>query len=63
MEPTSQKRIFGNTSPSAHFVGGARMHDVISPALILGGSRSERPAYLSSGVIGLRVRDNPLAAG
>jgi protein-glucosylgalactosylhydroxylysine glucosidase len=39
------------------------MHDVISPPLIKGGGRNELPAYLSNGVVGLRVRDNPLIAG
>jgi len=30
---------------------------------VKGGARGELPAYLSNGVIGLRVRDNPLVAG
>jgi hypothetical protein len=42
---------------------GLHMHDVISPPLIKGGGRNELPAYLSNGVVGLRVRDNPLIAG
>jgi trehalose/maltose hydrolase-like predicted phosphorylase len=36
---------------------------IISPPVVKGGSKGELPAYLSNGVIGLRVRDNPLAAG
>ena len=39
------------------------MEDVISPAPVKGGGRNELPAYLSNGVVGLRVRDNPLIAG
>jgi protein-glucosylgalactosylhydroxylysine glucosidase len=39
------------------------MQDVISPAPVKGGGRNELPAYLSNGVVGLRVRDNPLTAG
>lgn len=35
----------------------------ISPPPVTGGLRGELPAYLSNGVIGLRVRANPLAAG
>jgi trehalose/maltose hydrolase-like predicted phosphorylase len=35
----------------------------ISPSPVAGGGRNELPAYLSNGVIGLRVRDNPLVAG
>jgi len=35
----------------------------ISPPPVLGGGRAELPAYLSNGIIGLRVRDNPLVAG
>ena len=35
----------------------------ISPPPVIGSSRGELPAYLSNGVIGLRVRDNPLIAG
>lgn len=37
--------------------------EIISPAAVKGGSRGELPAYLSNGVVGLRVRDNPLMAG
>lgn len=39
------------------------MSKIISPAAVKGGSQGELPAYLSNGVIGLRVRDNPLSAG
>jgi trehalose/maltose hydrolase-like predicted phosphorylase len=35
----------------------------ISPPPVAGGLRGELPAYLSNGVIGLRVRPNPLSAG
>jgi trehalose/maltose hydrolase-like predicted phosphorylase len=35
----------------------------ISPPPVLGGGRNELPAYVSNGLIGLRVRDNPLVAG
>ena len=39
------------------------MSEPFSPATVIGSGRRELPAYLSNGVIGLRVRDNPLAAG
>jgi trehalose/maltose hydrolase-like predicted phosphorylase len=39
------------------------MGDPVSPAPVKGGGRRELPAYLSNGVIGLRVRENPLATG
>lgn len=39
------------------------MQRPISPAPVKGGARGQLPAYLSNGVIGLRVRDNPLVAG
>ena len=35
----------------------------ISPPPVQGGAGDELPAYLSNGVIGLRVRDNPLTTG
>ncbi len=35
----------------------------ISPPPVLGSGRQELPAYVSNGLIGLRVRDMPLAAG
>ena len=35
----------------------------ISPSPVRGGARGELPAYLSNGVVGLRVRANPLVAG
>jgi trehalose/maltose hydrolase-like predicted phosphorylase len=35
----------------------------ISPPPVVGGGRNELPAYVSNGLIGLRVRDNPLVAG
>jgi hypothetical protein len=33
------------------------------PAAVIGSGRKEFPAYLSNGIIGLRVRTMPLAAG
>jgi trehalose/maltose hydrolase-like predicted phosphorylase len=39
------------------------MHDPVSPPCVKGSGGKELPAYLANGVIGLRVRDNPLAAG
>ncbi len=39
------------------------MPDPISPSIVTGSGHKELPAYLANGVIGLRVRDNPLAAG
>ena len=39
------------------------MPNPISPPAVTGSGRAELPAYLSNGVVGLRVRDNPLAAG
>jgi trehalose/maltose hydrolase-like predicted phosphorylase len=35
----------------------------ISPPPVVGGGRNELPAYVSNGLLGLRVRDNPLVAG
>jgi trehalose/maltose hydrolase-like predicted phosphorylase len=35
----------------------------LNPSIVKGGGRNELPAYLSNGLVGLRVRDNPLAAG
>lgn len=35
----------------------------LNPPLVRGTGRRELPAYLSNGLVGLRVRDNPLAAG
>lgn len=35
----------------------------LNPSVVKGGDRQELPAYLSNGVIGIRVRDNPLTAG
>src|SRR6185312_904073 len=40
-----------------------RMSEPLSPSIVKGTARKELPAYLSNGVVGLRVRDNPLAAG
>ncbi|HZQ40350.1 MAG TPA: hypothetical protein VFA87_06140, partial [Rhizomicrobium sp.] len=39
------------------------MSEPLSPSIVKGAGRKELPAYLSNGVVGLRVRDNPLAAG
>src|SRR6202012_572401 len=39
------------------------MSEPLSPAIVKGSGRRELPAYLSNGVVGLRVRDNPLSAG
>src|SRR3569623_1744118 len=35
----------------------------LNPSTVKGSGRKELPAYLANGVVGLRVRDNPLAAG
>jgi trehalose/maltose hydrolase-like predicted phosphorylase len=35
----------------------------LNPQIVKGSGRQELPAYLSNGVIGLRVRENPLAPG
>src|SRR4051812_27115328 len=35
----------------------------ISPAPVLGGGRNELPAYISNGVMGLRIREIPLQSG
>lgn len=35
----------------------------INPAKVSGAGRKELPTYLANGVVGLRVRDNPLMAG
>ena len=39
------------------------MSHPISPPPLAHGDRASLPAYLSNGVVGLRVRDNPLVAG
>jgi trehalose/maltose hydrolase-like predicted phosphorylase len=39
------------------------MSEIFSPSIVKGAGRKELPAYLSNGVVGLRVRENPLAAG
>ena len=39
------------------------MEGPISPPPVLGSAGTELPAYLSNGVIGLKVRDNPLTPG
>ena len=39
------------------------MSEPLNPPLVKGGGHKELPAYLSNGLVGLRVRDNPLAAG
>lgn len=39
------------------------MSHPINPSIVKGSGRKELPAYLANGLIGLRVRDNPLAAG
>jgi len=39
------------------------MSEPLSPSIVKGAGRKELPAYLSNGVVGLRVRDNPLTAG
>src|SRR3981081_1980375 len=39
------------------------MDGPISPPPVAGGAGNELPAYMSNGVIGLKVRDNPLTAG
>src|SRR3569623_411048 len=35
----------------------------LNPSTVKGSGRKELPAYLANGLVGLRVRDNPLAAG
>jgi hypothetical protein len=46
-------------------VKGARMamEGPISPPPVTGGAGRELPAYLSNGVVGLKIRDNPLSPG
>ena len=39
------------------------MTSPISPAPVKGGGRDELPAYVANGVVGLRVREMPLAGG
>jgi hypothetical protein len=39
------------------------MESPISPLPVAGGAGRELPAYLSNGVVGLKVRDNPLSPG
>jgi protein-glucosylgalactosylhydroxylysine glucosidase len=39
------------------------MGEPLSPEPVKGGGRTELPAYVSNGVIGLRVRESPLRAG
>ena len=48
----------------AHYARSVpRMSEPLSPSIVKGAGRKELPAYLSNGVVGLRVRDNPLGAG
>jgi trehalose/maltose hydrolase-like predicted phosphorylase len=35
----------------------------LSPAIVKGAGRKELPAYVANGLVGLRIRENPLAAG
>lgn len=39
------------------------MSTPISPAPVRGGARDDLPAYVANGVLGLRVREMPLAGG
>ena len=39
------------------------MDDPISPPPVVGSAGNELPAYMSNGVVGLKVRDNPLTPG
>src|SRR5689334_5606643 len=39
------------------------MDGPISPPPVLGGAGDGLPAYISNGVVGLKVRDNPLTPG
>ena len=39
------------------------MHGPISPPPVVGSAGNELPAYMSNGVVGLKVRDNPLTPG
>src|SRR6185312_12396002 len=39
------------------------MHGPISPPPVVGSASNELPAYMSNGVVGLKVRDNPLTPG
>ena len=39
------------------------MDGPISPPPVKGGAGDELPAYMSNGVVGLKIRDNPLTPG
>ena len=39
------------------------MEGPISPKPVAGSARNELPAYMSNGVVGLKIRDNPLTPG
>jgi protein-glucosylgalactosylhydroxylysine glucosidase len=39
------------------------MEGPISPPPVNGGAGDELPAYMSNGVVGLKIRDNPLTPG
>src|SRR4051812_14634250 len=43
--------------------GGIAMDGPISPPPVAGGTANGLPAYLSNGVIGLKIRENPLNPG
>jgi len=43
--------------------GTAAMQGPINPPPVAGGAGNGLPAYLSNGVVGLKVRDNPLTPG
>ena len=49
--------------PLAAFRRLSVMSSPLSPPSVKGSGVKELPAYLSNGVVGLRVRDNPLVAG
>jgi protein-glucosylgalactosylhydroxylysine glucosidase len=49
--------------PDRRFALKSRMSGPLSPSLIRGPTYGDLPAYLANGVVGLRVRDNPLASG
>ncbi|MBV9978254.1 MAG: glycoside hydrolase family 65 protein [Hyphomicrobiales bacterium] len=59
----AQARNKNKTVVAALGRGSAPVARPISPPSEKGGGRNQLPAYLSNGVIGLRVREMPLAAG
>jgi hypothetical protein len=62
--PRAPQAMERETLPNVAQGGGkAAMEGPVSPPPVAGGVGNELPAYMSNGVVGLKVRDNPLTPG